>query len=86
MTVVNDLGVTDEKVIEDFRFNRGAQFRLTQLQDRYGDLVYHGMYEPSARVYMIHLVGFTILVDKFHVYIDVKYMWLFNSLEHFSWA
>lgn len=44
------------------------------------------MYEAAARVYTLHLVGCIILADKSHVYIDAKYMWLFNSLEHCSWA
>lgn len=52
----------------------------------YNDLVCRGMYEASARVYMLHLVGCTILAGKSRVYIDAKYIWLLNSLEHCSSA
>ncbi|CAL5209559.1 unnamed protein product [Lathyrus oleraceus] len=43
------------------------------------------MYEANARVYMLHLIRCTLLANKSRVYIDAKYMWLFNSLEHCSW-
>lgn len=86
MGVVHGLGVTHAHVIYEFRFNIGAHFRLSYLRDRYVDIVHQGMYEASARVYMLHLVGCTILADKSHVYINMKYMWLFSFLEHCSWA
>lgn len=54
--------------------------------DRLSDLVHHGMYEASVRIYMLYFVGCTILVDKSRVYIDVKYICKFTCLEHCSWA
>lgn len=86
MTIVQYLGVTEQHMIDEFRHMRGAHFRLSWLQDMYKDLVCEGVYKETAREYMLHLVGCTILAYKSHVYIDVKYMWLFNSLKHFSWA
>lgn len=52
MIVVQNLGITNEQVIKEFRFNRGAHFRLSWLRDRYDDLVHHGMYEETAKVNM----------------------------------
>lgn len=40
----------------------------------YIDLVCQSMYEEATKVYMIHLLGCTILEVKSHVYINVKYM------------
>lgn len=72
ITVVHDLGVTKEQVINEFMTNMCANFCLSWLRDKYGELVHQSMNEVNAKVYMIHLVGFTILTDKFHVYIDAK--------------
>ncbi|XP_058754186.1 protein MAIN-LIKE 2-like [Vicia villosa] len=83
---VEYLRVIVESVIKVFIFMRGAHFLLSWLRDRYGELVGHGMFEEAFRVYMLHLVGCTFLADKSHVYINAKYMWLFNRLEHCSWA
>lgn len=44
------------------------------------------MYEANARVYLLQLVEYTILADKSHVYIDVRYTWMFSNLDHVSWA
>lgn len=74
MTAIHDLGVTKAKVLEDFRFNKSVHFLISWLRDRYVELVQHSMYEVVARVYMLHLVGCTILADKSHVYINAKYM------------
>lgn len=52
MTVVQDLGVTNEQVIKEFRFNKGTHLRLSWLQDKYDDLVHQGMYEEIAKVNM----------------------------------
>lgn len=73
-------------MIDDFKFMRGAHVRLSLLRDRYEDLVHRGMYEAAVRVYMLYLIGCTILADKSHVYIDAKYTWMFNNLKHYSWA
>lgn len=43
-------------------------------------------YEATSCVYMLHLVAWTIFVDKSHIYIDAQYMWLFSNLDHASWA
>lgn len=76
MNDVHHLGVTEEQVVDKFRYIKSAHFHL----------VHQGMCEEVVRVYMLHLLGCTILADKYHVYIDVKYMWLFTRLEHCSWA
>lgn len=62
----------------------GVDFRLSWLRDRYAELVVQSMYEVAARVYMLHLVRYTNLMDKSHVYIDARYMWLFSNLNHVS--
>lgn len=64
-------------MIEKFRTIRYAHFHLSWIHNRYKDLVRQGMYEMVSRVYMLHLVVCTVLVDKYHVYIDVQYMWMF---------
>ncbi|CAL5190747.1 unnamed protein product [Lathyrus oleraceus] len=70
MVVVRDLGVTEEAVLEEFDFNRGAHLQMFLLQDRQEEPVDARMYEASARVYMLHLVTCTLFADKSHVYID----------------
>lgn len=80
ITALQDLGVTKEHVIEDFWVNMGAHFRLSWLRDRYDELVRQSMYEAAARVYMLHLIGCIMLMNKSHVYIDTKYIWLISSL------
>lgn len=42
------------------------------------------MYEAVAMVYMLHLIGCIILTDKSHVYINLKYMWMFSNFDHVS--
>lgn len=84
MTMVQYLGVIVMHVIDEFKFMSSAHFCLSWLWDRYDELVHRGMYEADTRVYMLHFVGCTILTYRSHVYIDVKYMWLFNSLEYYS--
>lgn len=42
------------------------------------------MYQEAAKVYMLRIVGYTIIMDKSHVHIDLKYMWLHSSLAHDS--
>lgn len=56
MTIVRDLGVTDEVVLKEFDFNRGVHFRMYRLWGRYTELVKAQMYEVVAMVYMLHLV------------------------------
>lgn len=74
MIVVQHMGVADEQVIEEFRTMNGAHFLLSLLWERYVDLVLQGMYEGAARIYMLHLVGYIVLVYKSYVYVDAKYM------------
>lgn len=82
MNVVHNLGVTEEKVTYEFRTMGDSHFHIPWLWDKYVDLVHQGMYEASARTYMLHLIGCPILADKSHVYINMKHMWLFTRLEH----
>lgn len=85
MTLVHDLGIIEEEVIDKFRDNRGAHFSLTCLRDRYRYVVRQSTNEAVATVYILHRVGCTILVDKSHEYINAKYTWWFNLLEHCIW-
>lgn len=84
ITIVQDLRVTEEQVTNEFRTMRGAHFRISWLRDRYKDLVHQGMYEEATSVYMLNLVGSTILADKSHVHIDAACIFLFSRLEHYN--
>lgn len=56
MVVVQDLGFTEEVVLEEFEFKRGTHLHISFLRDRYDGLVGAQMYEITARVYILHLV------------------------------
>lgn len=60
----------------------GSHFRLSWLRETYQTLVEHSMYEVTIRIYMLHMVGCSILVVKSRVYIDARYISLFTELEH----
>lgn len=68
-------------MLKDFDFNKGAHFRMSWLRDRYKEFIVARRYVVSARVYMLHLVAYTLFVDKSGVYIDVWFVWLFSSLD-----
>lgn len=85
-TVVRDLGVSKEAMVEEFDFNRGTHLRMSWLRDRYEELVTAQMYEVVVRVYILHLVVCTLFVDKSGVYIEVRYMWMFSSLDDTNWV
>lgn len=59
---------------------------MSWLHDKYHKLVEARMYEVVARVYTLHLEACMLFADKYHVYIDIRYMWLFISLNDTSWA
>ena len=59
---------------------------LSWLRERYNEFLLAEMYEDAARVYMLYLVVCTVLADKSHNYIDVRYVWLFCDLNHANWA
>lgn len=84
MVVVRDLGVTEEVVLKEFYFNKGAYLQMYWLRDRYDELVETQMYEVTARVYILHLVACTLFTYKSHVYIEAQYMWLLSSLDNIS--
>lgn len=79
MTTIQCLGVTTIEVTNDFMFNTCAQFCMSCLQDRYTTWVELFTYEAPAKVYLLHIVGCSILADKSYVYINVRYMSLFNE-------
>lgn len=85
MTNVQDLGVIEEAVLEEFEFNRGAHLQVFWLRDRYYELVEAQMYEPTTRVYMLHLLTCTFFANKSVVYIDARYMWLLSNLDDTNW-
>lgn len=64
----------------------GAHFCLPCLRDTYTKMVGQFMYEAVTRVYMLHLVRCTNLLDKSHVYINVRYMSMFSNINHINWA
>lgn len=64
-------------VLDKLKTNRVAHFCLSWIREMYKNLVKHYMYDEGARVYMLRLIGFTILTDKSHVYIDTRYISLF---------
>lgn len=86
IVIVRDLRVTKVIVLKEFDDCRGAHFRMSWLRDKYTELMEAQMYGAASRVYMLHPVTCTLLSDKFHVYIDARHPWLFNSLEHKNWA
>lgn len=70
----------------EFKFNMGAPFYLSYLQEIYVLMVEHYICKEAAKVYLLHLVGCTILAYKSHVYIDARYIGLFIDLEFHCWA
>lgn len=84
MVVLRDLGVSKEVVLEEFEFNSGNHIRMSWLHDGYDELVQAKMYEVAAKMYMLHLVTCTLFTNKSDVYIDARYVWLFNSVDDTS--
>lgn len=72
--------------MNEFKFNKGAYFLISWLRERYTTLVDASMYEVATRVYMLHLVGCNIIVDKSHVFIDAICMSLFTDFHHVNWV
>lgn len=80
--VEQHLGVTKSMVMEESRFNMGSPFVSPDSGDVSDTPVEHSMYEADTRVYMLHLVWYTILADRYYIYIDARYIILFSKLEH----
>lgn len=72
--------------MEEFELNRSVCFRFSWLQGTYVSMVKHFMYQEATRVYLLHLIGCTILENKLHVYIDVRYIDMFIVFVFHSWA
>lgn len=73
-------------VLEEFKANKGSHFRLSWLQDTSQTLVERSMYKTNTRVYMLHLAGYIILVNKSHIYINYRYISMCADFESFHWA
>ncbi|KAI5432032.1 hypothetical protein KIW84_035966 [Lathyrus oleraceus] len=72
--------------ISPFIANKGNRFHLFWQHDIYKNLVEQSMYDAVARVYMLHIVGYTILENKSHVYIDARCISMFVDFTHLEWA
>ncbi|XP_058734196.1 protein MAIN-LIKE 1-like [Vicia villosa] len=84
--IMDALEVDEVGVLREFGETRGFQLRMSWLSTTYQVLVDAERYQVAARAYMLHLVACTLFADKSGVYIDVRYISLFNALDTPCWA
>nr|XP_004513804.1 protein MAIN-LIKE 2-like [Cicer arietinum] len=83
------LGATWEETCAEITYNKCVQYLLQWLCDLYNRLIQSNMFECAARMYLLHLVGSTILADKTHTRVEGKYVSLFIDLDRcqdYSWG
>ncbi|XP_058784737.1 protein MAIN-LIKE 1-like [Vicia villosa] len=84
--VMEDFEINEVVVLKDFGETRDFRIRMSWLRKIYQELTDAGMYEATARAYMLHLVACTLFADKSGVHIDVLYPSLFSALDTPCWA
>ena len=75
-----------EVVVKEFGTNKGFHLLMSLFRDRYEKHVEDHKYQGAAKAYMLDLVACTIFADKSEVYIDVRYLSLFNTLDTTCWT
>lgn len=86
---VDRLGMDQATVIQELKDNRGQYLRISCVEDAYKANMARGAYEHAARCYMLFLLGTTILADKSHHLLPVRWMYLIQDLQQcgqWSWG
>ena len=74
------LGCTYEEARKETHDMRGAHMSIEFLMRTYEQRVFDGQWDCAARALIMLLLACTILADKSHIYIDIKYLDLVRDL------
>ncbi|CAI8603504.1 unnamed protein product [Vicia faba] len=77
--VVDGLEVSEADVLQEFGEIRGFHLQMSWLRKLYASLVEVCRFWAAARAYILHLVTCTLFADKYEIYIDIRYLCMFNT-------
>ncbi|KAK2378093.1 hypothetical protein QL285_078686 [Trifolium repens] len=83
------LGVSYAKAMSEMNHTKGSHLRLSWLREIYAAKCAEQEWEHASRAFLLHLVGCTILANKTHAFVDIKYLELFRDLNNcgnWSWG
>jgi hypothetical protein len=87
--VMSLLGVSYANAMSEMNRTKRSHLRLSWLRKIYAEKCAEQQWEHASRAFLLHLVGCTILADKSHAFVDIKYLELFRDLNNcgnWSWG